>query len=168
MTSKKEEAFEDLKASLVIYSPRDTNYSSEINLKHFLKPINNIMNIISKKELIKNIYKNIFKIKPVNKQYLTIFNDGSKYYIRMSTFPKKTFINFDIINVKPVRRYRKGSKYDPILNAFLKNTKTLVEADIKATDVNFLKTTLNKRIEDRGLKNVKVSIENNFVYLEKV
>lgn len=73
------------------------------------------------------------------------------------------------VEKKPSRRYRKGSKYDPILDAFVEGTENLVEATVEGRDANYLRTQLNKRIEARGLKDkVKTSVVNNVLYLEKV
>ena len=68
---------------------------------------------------------------------------------------------------KPSRRYRKGSKYDPILDAFMEVTDNLVEVTVEGRDANYMRTQLNKRIEAKGLK-VKTSVVNNVLYLEKV
>jgi hypothetical protein len=78
-------------------------------------------------------------------------------------------IRFDLtpITEKPSRRYRKGSKYDPILNAFMEGEEDLVEVSIQGREANYIRTQLNKRIEARSLEDVKVSVINNIVYLEK-
>ena len=68
---------------------------------------------------------------------------------------------------KPKRKYRKGSKYDPILDAFMEGTDSLVEVTVEGRDANYLRTQLNKRIEAKKLK-VKTSVVNNVLYLEKV
>jgi hypothetical protein len=71
--------------------------------------------------------------------------------------------------MKPSRRYRKGSKYDPILDVFVQGEDRLVEVSIEDKDANYLRTKLNKRIEARRLGGaVKVSVVNNVTYLEKV
>ena len=73
------------------------------------------------------------------------------------------------VNMKPSRRYRKGSKYDPILDVFVQGEDRLVEVSIEDKDANYLRTQLNKRIEARRLGGaVKVSVVNNVTYLEKV
>ncbi len=77
--------------------------------------------------------------------------------------------NLKPVEKKPTRRYRKGSKYDPILDAFLEGDDGLVEVSIAGKDANYLRTQLNKRIEARELGDrVKVSVVNNVAYLEKV
>jgi len=70
------------------------------------------------------------------------------------------------IKKKPSRRYRKGSKYDPILDAFIEGTDNLVEVTVPGRDANYLRTQLNKRIQVKGLK-VKTSVVNNVLYLQK-
>ena len=71
------------------------------------------------------------------------------------------------VEEKPSRRYRKGSKYDPILDAFMEGTEDLVKVTVPGKDANYLRTQLKKRIEARTLK-VKASVVNNVMYLEKV
>jgi len=75
--------------------------------------------------------------------------------------------NLKPIEEKPTRRYRKGSKYDPVLDRFLERAANLVEVSMESRDANYLRTQLNKRIEARNLRNVKVSVVNNVCYLEK-
>jgi hypothetical protein len=73
------------------------------------------------------------------------------------------------VNMKPSRRYRKGSKYDPILDVFVQGEDRLVEVSIEDKDANYLRTQLNKRIEARRLEGaIKVSVVNSVTYLEKV
>ena len=75
--------------------------------------------------------------------------------------------NLTPVDEKPSRQYRKGSKYDPILDAFLSGLDSLVTVDVAGKDANYLRTQLNKRIEAKGLEGLKVSIVNNVCYLEK-
>jgi len=80
-------------------------------------------------------------------------------------------LKFDLkpVKKKPSRRYRKGSKYDPIIDAFIKSSDELVEVKVEGRDANYLRTQLNKRIEARDLKDrVKTSVVNNVLYLEKI
>jgi hypothetical protein len=74
--------------------------------------------------------------------------------------------NFSPVETKPHRKYRKGSKYDPIIDAFLESEQNLVEVTIKDKDANYIRTQLKKRIDVRGLK-VDISVVNNKAYLEK-
>ena len=75
--------------------------------------------------------------------------------------------NLKPIEEKPTRRYRKGSKYDPVLDRFMERAANLVEVSMEGKDANYLRTQLNKRMEARNLRNVKVSVVNNVCYLEK-
>jgi len=77
-------------------------------------------------------------------------------------------VSFNLTPVaeKPSRRYRKGSKYDPILDAFMSGTDSLVAVEIAGKDANYIRTQLNKRIDAKNLR-VKVSVVNNITYLEK-
>ena len=73
------------------------------------------------------------------------------------------------ISKKPSRNYRKGRKYDPILDEFLSRTDNLVKVEVENKDANYLRTQLNKRIEARDInERVKVSVVNNITYLEKM
>ncbi len=75
--------------------------------------------------------------------------------------------NLTPVEEKPSRRYRKGSKYDPILDAFMEGIDSLVAVEVPEKDANYLRTQLNKRIDARRLRGVKVSVVNNACYLEK-
>ncbi len=75
--------------------------------------------------------------------------------------------NLEPVSKKPSRKYRKGSKYDPILDAFRSGTNNLVAVTVEGKDANYLRTQLNKRIDARKLSGVKVSVVNNTCYLEK-
>ena len=68
---------------------------------------------------------------------------------------------------KKPRRYRTGSKYDPILDAFMEGKDSLVEVSVEGRDAYYLRMQLNKRAKARGLKGVRVSAVNDVVYLEK-
>ncbi len=74
--------------------------------------------------------------------------------------------NLTPVTEKPSRRYRKGSKYDPILDAFMEGEARLVEVSLAGKEANYLRIQLNKRIDARNLR-VKVSVVNNITYLEK-
>ena len=66
----------------------------------------------------------------------------------------------------PKRKYRKGSKYDPILDAFIEGSNDLVLVEVPGKDGSYVRTQLKKRIDARGLK-VDVSVANNQAYMEK-
>jgi hypothetical protein len=78
-------------------------------------------------------------------------------------------VKFDLkpVEEKPSRRYRKGSKYDPILDSFIENAEELVEVSVEGKEANYLRTQLDKRIEARTIERIKVSVVNNVCYLEK-
>ena len=78
-------------------------------------------------------------------------------------------IKFDLkpVEEKPSRQYRKGSKYDPILDTFMAGFDALVAVSMADREANYLRTQLNKRIEVKGLEGIKVSVVNNVCYLEK-
>ncbi len=71
------------------------------------------------------------------------------------------------VDEKPTRKYRKGSKYDPLLDAFLSGNNNLVAVNVAGKDANYLRTQLNKRVEARNIQTLKVSVVNNVCYLEK-
>jgi hypothetical protein len=75
--------------------------------------------------------------------------------------------NLQPVEEKPTRKYRKGSKYDPLLDAFMSGPNDLVSVNVAGKDANYLRTQLNKRIDARNLPSVKVSVVNNVCYLEK-
>lgn len=74
--------------------------------------------------------------------------------------------NLTPVDEKPTRRYRKGSKYDQILDAFVAGSDNLVSVEIPDKDATYVRTQLNKRIDAKNLK-VQVSVINKLVYLEK-
>ena len=77
-------------------------------------------------------------------------------------------VSFDLspIEKKPSRKYRKGSKYDPIIDKFLEGTNRLVVVEVAGKESNYVRTQLKKRIDAKELK-LDVSVANNKVYLEK-
>jgi len=79
-------------------------------------------------------------------------------------------VKFDLkpVEKKPSRKYRKGSKYDPIIDSFLKSSHDLVKVDVPGKDANYLRTQLKKRIDARDIQSkIEVSVVNNIAYLEK-
>jgi hypothetical protein len=78
--------------------------------------------------------------------------------------------SFNLVEVekKPSRKYRKGSKYDPILDQFIKSKSTLVKVDVSGKEANYVRTQLKKRIDARNMgKQIEISVVNNVAYLEK-
>jgi hypothetical protein len=83
---------------------------------------------------------------------------------------KMSDISFKLVDVekKPSRKYRKGSKYDPIIEKFLGVKSRLVKVEVAGKDANYLRTQLKKRIHARDLNNkIEISVVNNVAYLEK-
>jgi hypothetical protein len=79
-------------------------------------------------------------------------------------------VKFDLkpVEKKPSRKYRKGSKYDPIIDSFLESEHDLVKVEVSGKDANYLRTQLKKRIDARDLQSkIEVSVVNNIAYLEK-
>jgi len=79
-------------------------------------------------------------------------------------------VKFDLkpVDKKPSRKYRKGSKYDPIIDSFMKNNHDLVKVEVPGKDANYLRTQLKKRIDARDIQDkIEVSVVNNIAYLEK-
>ena len=74
--------------------------------------------------------------------------------------------NLTPVTEKPSRRYRTGSKYDQILDAFTAGEAGLVEVSVEGKEANYLRMQLKKRIDAKNLR-VKVSVVNNVTYLEK-
>lgn len=73
------------------------------------------------------------------------------------------------VEKKPSRKYRKGSKYDPIIDKFLSGKSGLVKVEVTGKDANYLRTQLKKRIDARDLNaKIEVSVVNNIAYLEKM
>lgn len=75
--------------------------------------------------------------------------------------------NLQPVDEKPTRKYRKGSKYDPLIDAFMSGSHNLVKVNVEGKDANYLRTQLNKRIDARNIHTLKVSVINNICYLEK-
>ena len=73
------------------------------------------------------------------------------------------------VKKKPSRKYRKGSKYDPIIDQFIASEENLVTVNVAERDANYLRTQLKKRIDARDLnEKIEVSVVNNKTYLEKI
>jgi hypothetical protein len=84
--------------------------------------------------------------------------------------PAPVTFNLKPVKSKPKRKYRKGSKYDPLLEAFMSGSENLVAVTVPEKDANYLRTQLNKRIDalPKVYKNIAVSVANNTCYLERV
>lgn len=90
----------------------------------------------------------------------TLIFDGERYMSKME-------FTLTPAEKKP-RKYREGSKYDPIIDAFLEGDEDLVEVKVEGKAANYLRAQLMKRIEVRDLKEkVKVSVVKDIAYMEK-
>ena len=79
-------------------------------------------------------------------------------------------IAFDLtpVDVKPSRKFKKGSKYDPIIDEFIKIEENLATVEVEGKECNYLRSQLKKRIDARSLEDkIRVSVVYNKVYLEK-
>lgn len=81
-------------------------------------------------------------------------------------------ISFNIqpVEKKPDRKksqYRTGSKYEPIINAFLESEHDMVRVDGTGIEANYLSGQLKKIITVKEVDSVQVSVRNKEVYLEK-
>ena len=81
-------------------------------------------------------------------------------------------ISFNIqpVEEKPDRKksqYRTGSKYEPIVTAFLESEHDLVRVDGTGVEANYLSGQLKKIITVKEVDSVQVSVRNKEVYLEK-
>lgn len=78
-------------------------------------------------------------------------------------------IEFELkaVKEKPSRKYRKGSKYDAVLDAFMEGAGKVSKVTIDGKDGNYIRTQLTKRIDSRELMAVATSVVNSECYLEK-
>jgi len=78
--------------------------------------------------------------------------------------------NIQPVEEKPDRKkspYRTGSKYEPIIDAFLESEHDLVKVDGTGVEANYLSGQLKKVITVKDIDSVQVSVRNKEVYLEK-
>lgn len=81
-------------------------------------------------------------------------------------------ISFNIqpVEKKPDRKkaqHRTGSKYEPIVTAFLESEHDMVRVDGTGIEANYLSGQLKKIITVKEVDSVQVSVRNKEVYLEK-
>ncbi len=78
-------------------------------------------------------------------------------------------VKFDLklVEEKPRRKYRTGSKYDAVLDAFMKGATELVEVSVEGKEANYLRLRLSNRIGAREIGGVSASVVNGIVYLER-
>ncbi len=86
-------------------------------------------------------------------------------------------VKFEVIEIEdiPTRRYTKGSKYDPIINAFIERNISLSQLKVtkddsaELLDGNYLRTQLNKRIVALELEDViSVTVINSVCYMKRL
>lgn len=78
--------------------------------------------------------------------------------------------NIEPVDKKPKKEgppRRTGSKYDPIIEAFLESQHSLVKVDDTSREANYLAAQLKKALDRKGVNSVSVSVRNKEVYLEK-
>ena len=80
-------------------------------------------------------------------------------------------ISFNIqpVEEKPKKKTKppQGSKYEPIINAFLGSEHSLVRVEGTGLDANYLRGQLMKVLSMKEIDSVEVSVRNKEVYLEK-
>ena len=82
---------------------------------------------------------------------------------------KTPFFKMETVTSKPQRKYRKGSKYDAIVDAFIASPLKLVKLDAPDIKGNYLSSQIMKRLVVRKLTDtIDVSVLNNETYLEKI
>lgn len=80
-----------------------------------------------------------------------------------------SLFKMEAVTEKPTRRYRKGSKYDSILDLFLSGNAKISKIQFEGISTNYLSSQLQKRIHVRKLeKEIDITVINNEVYLEKI
>ena len=73
------------------------------------------------------------------------------------------------VDERPKRSFKKGSKYNPIIDRFLIEKHDLVKVEVKDKNVGYIRYYLNRLIISRGMKDrVKASVVSGGVYLEKI
>ncbi len=78
--------------------------------------------------------------------------------------------NIQPVEEKPDRKkhpYRTGSKYEPIIDAFMESKHDLVRVEGTGIEANYLSGQLKKVITVKDIDSVQVSVRNKEVYLEK-
>jgi len=73
------------------------------------------------------------------------------------------------VDERPKRSFKKGSKYNPIIDRFLIEKHDLVKVEVKDKNVGYIRYYLNRLIISRGMKDrVKASVVDGGIYLEKI
>jgi len=81
-------------------------------------------------------------------------------------------ISFNIqpVEEKPDKKkppHRTGSKYEPIIDAFMDSKHNLVRVEGTGIEANYLSGQLKKVVAVNELDSVQISVRNKEVYLEK-
>ncbi len=77
--------------------------------------------------------------------------------------------NLEEVVEKPDRKYRKGSKYDKVLDSFLDSNAALARVDVTGRNGNYIRTQLKRRIDYLDYTGkITVSVVNSTAYLEKI
>jgi len=78
-------------------------------------------------------------------------------------------LEFELIPEKlPVaKKLKKGSKYDKVLTAFVESKEISVWVNVSGIDYRTLSAGLKNRVRSRSIKNIKVCLRGNKVYLVK-
>jgi hypothetical protein len=77
--------------------------------------------------------------------------------------------NLQPVGEKPEKETKapRGSKYEPIVDAFLGSGHSLVRVEGTRLEANYLAGQLTKVIKSKGIDSIAVSVRNKEVYLEK-
>jgi len=78
--------------------------------------------------------------------------------------------NIEPVDKKPKKEghpRRTGSKYDPIIEAFLESEHRLVQVEGTGRGAYYLSMQLKKALNRKDVNSVAVSVRNKEVYLEK-
>ena len=78
--------------------------------------------------------------------------------------------NIQPVEEKPHRKTRankRGSKYEPIIDAFLDSGHSLAKIEGTGLDASYLRGQLMKALNAKENSSVEVSVRNKEVYLEK-
>ena len=122
-------------------------------------------------------YERIERFKTAFAEFSSLKNGsyGTLFYFSAGTNPWEKVYKVtvdDSISLemeKPVKmlRGKRRSKYDPIIDQFLRGGHDLVEIDVKGRNPIYVKSQLRRRIKDRKLE-IATSSAGSFVYLERI
>lgn len=73
------------------------------------------------------------------------------------------------VDERPKRSFKRGSKYDPIIDRFIMENHDLVRVEAENRNSNYMRINLNRLIISRGMKDrVKASVVDGGLYLERI